>query len=38
MDGDCYEGKEDHVWMDIGPFKNIKWEIAYPLGARYIVI
>lgn len=20
MDGDCYEGKEDHVWMDIEPF------------------
>ena len=24
MDGDCYEGKEDHVWMDIGPFKEYK--------------
>lgn len=22
MDGDCYEGKEDHVWMDIKPFEN----------------
>lgn len=22
MDGDCYEGKEDHVWMDIGPFEH----------------
>lgn len=22
MDGDCYEGKEDHVWMDIEPFEK----------------
>ena len=22
MDGDCYEGKEDHVWMDIKPFES----------------
>ena len=22
MDGDCYEGKEDHVWMDIKPFED----------------
>lgn len=22
MDGDCYEGKEDHVWMDIEPFED----------------
>lgn len=22
MDGDCYEGKEDHVWMDIEPFEE----------------
>lgn len=24
MDGSCYEGKEDHVWMDIKPFKKYK--------------
>ena len=24
MDGDCYEGKEDHVWMDIEPFEEYK--------------
>ena len=28
MDGDCYEGKEDHVWMDIGPFEE------YQVGDR----
>lgn len=22
MDGDCYEGKEEHVWMDIEPFEE----------------
>ena len=22
MDGEGYEGKEDHVWMDIQPFEN----------------
>lgn len=22
MDGNCYEGKEDHVWMDIEPFED----------------
>lgn len=22
MDGDCYEGKEDHVWMDMEPFEE----------------
>ena len=22
IDGDCYEGKEDHVWMDMKPFEN----------------
>lgn len=22
MDGDCYEGKEDHVWMDSKPFEK----------------
>lgn len=22
MDGDCYEGKEDHVWMDSEPFEE----------------
>lgn len=21
MDGDCYEGKEDHVWMDIESYE-----------------
>ncbi|HAI92880.1 MAG TPA: hypothetical protein DCM21_10205 [Butyrivibrio sp.] len=24
MDGDCYEGKEDHVWMSIEPFADYK--------------
>ena len=24
VDGDCYEGKEDHVWMDIEPFVDYK--------------
>ena len=22
MNGDCYEGKEDHVWMDVKPFEK----------------
>ena len=22
MEGDCYEGKEDHVWMDMEPFEE----------------
>lgn len=22
MDGDCYKGKEDHVWMDMEPFEE----------------
>ncbi len=24
LDGDGYEGKEDHVWIDIGPFEKFK--------------
>ena len=32
MDGDCYEGKEDHVWMDIKPFEN--YEVGDCLSFR----
>ena len=30
MDGDCYEGKEDHVWMDSEPFK--KYQVGESLS------
>ena len=38
MGGECYEGKEDHVWMDIEPFENIKLETVCDLVEIFIGI
>ena len=34
MDGDCYEGKEDHVWMDIEPFEEYQVGDCLSFGIR----
>ena len=36
MDGDCYEGKEDHVWMDIEPFGEYQEGDCLFFGGRDI--
>ena len=41
MDGDCYEGKEDHVWMDMEPFEEYQVGDCLSFGGeiyRYLVL